>query len=91
MPDSPEWHLSPGIKIKDILEAYNEELTVDSSINYMRTCVSKSCFHEMMKSEFPCVKKRKWVRFTKCGKCTYLEDLLKNPDLSATQRGMQNC
>ena len=88
MPDADEFHLAPGLKIKDIQSAYNEDLKDDCSLCHRNGEIGKSTVYSMMATEFPKVKKRKWVRFTKCGKCTYLDDLLKNPDLTAPQRGM---
>lgn len=85
MPDSPEFHLSPGLKKKDIYQAYLDEF---GQRTRQYALVSKAYFYRIFNEEFPNVKKRRWVRFTKCNVCLTLEDKVKRSCSNQQRQGM---
>ena len=82
MPDSPEFHLSPGLKIKDIAKAYEEERQLEPEC-----AASKPTVYRWLKADFPEVKKRKFVRFTKCSICVILEDKVAKAGEDSRRKG----
>ena len=81
-PDSPEFHLAPGLKLKDVARAYTE---------YTRgrdePCPSPPSVYRWLAVDFPHVKKRKWCRFTKCSICSKLDDRIEKAKPDARRVG----
>lgn len=67
-----EFHLSPGLKKKDIHKAFLEHLLTVPEHKEQTPDVSFT--NKRLRDKFPDVKKRKWIKFTKCSICTLIDD-----------------
>ena len=72
MPDSPCFHLCPGVKFKHLHQAFVEHLKNFPYIK--RSGIDRSYVSRLRNLHFPEIIKRRFVRFTKCGVCCLLED-----------------
>ena len=81
-PDSHETHLAAGMHMYDFYEAYKEEMESES-----RQVVQKSTVYKYLAQSIPDVKKRQWVRFTKCSVCVKLEDRMEKAGHDQRRRG----
>ena len=84
-PDSPEFHLAPGVKLKDIHRAYHDYRSLKQG-----QLVSRPTVYRWLAVDFPEVKKRKWVRFTKCSTCCKLDDRIEKAGPDRRRKGARN-
>ena len=71
-----------GLKIKDIAKAYEEERQSEPEC-----AASKPTVYRWLKADFPELKKRKFVRFTKCSICVILEDKVAKAGEDSRRKG----
>ena len=94
-PDSTDFHLAPGLKKKDVVKAYQvrQSTSSDTLTDSSGTCCSSSTgssssnLFGFLQNDFPHVKKRKHVRFTKCSVCTLIEDKKKKAKHDSRRQG----
>ena len=87
MLDSPEFHLNPGLKKLDIHKAFTEVLQRENPD--VRVHHSPSYTTKILQEDFPNIKRRKWVRFTKCSTCCILDDKISQCGCDTRRKG--NC
>jgi hypothetical protein len=87
MPDSAEFHLNPGLKKKDVHKAFTEALVRENPLQVIKH--SPSYPTKILAEDFPNIKKRKWVRFTKCTTCCILDDKISQCGCDTVRKGEQ--